>query len=212
MEDFPRLDIPRLRREGQLVPGTTRKLGWRIEGELTAVELMIGEDGMDVTGLLGELKHISASLPFEWAQLKFGRRPYVRCPRCQCRVAKLLLTVSGVFCRTCSTLPYKLAVMSPTERLQEKRLRAREALHYDEHGVAHRPRYMRLDRWMQLHHAYRSADLDVFESLGIDVAEERQRIEWMRTVTSPSQSAQEPLTAIDGTRTANRDPAASTAA
>lgn len=162
MDDLPKIDIRRLRRDSYL-DGDRRWLGWRIDGELIAsVLITASSQAVDIVGeALG--RELATTVELDYVELTFGRRPYFRCPRCDERVS--LLFLGDAVCRHCTGYRYLSESLGAAGRLQDRRERARLALGLDENGHAERPRGMHRETWLRLWGRYWAAEDAVAESL-----------------------------------------------
>jgi hypothetical protein len=88
-------------------------------------------------------------IPISWTRCLGGYRPWVHCPQCELRFARLYY-VGHYVCRCCAGITYRCRTVSTT-----KRLKARQAAVYRQLGYKVTPHRIRKPKWQRWPTFYR---------------------------------------------------------
>lgn len=154
-EDWRRIDVRRLQRDGSLDSRTSFRWQWVQDGECkAAINVDIAEDmtlryRYRVSG--GDWNDVAYSVPLDWTLCNFGgKRAWFLCPsfRCRRRVAILYLGIDGMFaCRHCHQLAYRCQREAMHDSLMRRADKIRERLDWEPgalNGGGFRPKGMHL--------------------------------------------------------------------
>ena len=153
LDDYLKIDVRQLSRDGYLEEGCRKCLGWRVDGEIVGpVVIAAGSDcveifdGMSTTGQ----RWFGASVHLTETSVTYGTRRWFVCPECDRRCALLyIVSTQTLVCRVCLGAPYLSASLGKSARLQERRWDARRALFMDADGDFHRPKGMHQETWLR---------------------------------------------------------------
>lgn len=149
VEDYLRLDVRLLARQGYLEPGSRKLIGWKVHANhLGAVTVCAGSNAVDIMGEYGQCRGVSEVVDLESTPCRFGNsRRWFICPKCSRRCA-ILYVADSLQCRLCLGVPYLTDVLSKRDRLKDRREKAARQLGLDlRSGRVVRPRYMHLETW-----------------------------------------------------------------
>lgn len=127
------LDVNNLNRRGCLTPGAMSHQYWSCRGEPSGdIRVEAFEGGITLIYRTrqpgGEWKDVREAVSIIWTPCHFGgQRPYLLCPRCGKRIAKLY-GVARFLCRSCNNLAYQCQRESGSDRTLRKDWKLRALL------------------------------------------------------------------------------------
>lgn len=130
VESTPALDIGALAKAGGLAPGAVVRAEWPSG---LPCSIRVGTDSATVT-FGGDWRGVEQVVGIERVRLKFGERPFWRCPRCWRRCSSLYLG-SGLVCRVCRRLKHGSTREHEADRAHRAANKVRRKLGW-EFGIA----------------------------------------------------------------------------
>jgi hypothetical protein len=133
VEDYRRLDIRRLQRDGFLISGKAFSWGWwnskseRTADVIIAVEHDIVRLQYKTRSSSEPLQSVDEPIPIKWTFPHYGGRPWWECPGCGRRVA-ILYGAIYFRCRHCYRLPYGCQEENDHDRLLRRVQKLRRRL------------------------------------------------------------------------------------
>ena len=126
-DDHPTLDIFELRRSGGLSPGSSINITWELrDREVFATSIHVLSE-QEIVLQADAAADNPRAIHLTWTDCAFGgRRPWLVCPKCDRRVAKLYLLGGNFLCRHCHSLNYAVQREAQPEKAIRK---ARKILH-----------------------------------------------------------------------------------
>jgi len=165
VEDYRRIDVRRLARDGFLVPGARRRLHWLSGGEvLGTITVTAGSTFVDIIGE-GGAAGVGETVTLTESDCNLGgTRPWWLCPSCDRRCALIYIDIDKALrCRECLRAVYLVSTLGRSDRRQDRVEKTRARLHFDASGHAVKPEGMHLKTWLrrwQEHDAARQAVVD----------------------------------------------------
>ncbi len=137
VDDYPRIDIRDMKRQGMLEPGESGSLSWSCRGSI--VDSIGYESHPDRLVLIRHSER--TAIRFDSTACYFGgERRWFLCPGCHRRIA-VLCSARGVFlCRHCHHLPYLSQSQSKLRRLISRRQHIASRIFEDGDGRRRRKR------------------------------------------------------------------------
>lgn len=134
-DEYRRLDVRALHREGLLAVGSQHSWMWSRRGAVVASIEVRAEAGQLILGYSaidgGERKHFSYPVGLSWTPCRYGgRRPWFLCPSCQRRVA-ILYGGTAFACRHCRQLAYESQREANHDRLARQANKIRQRLGWE---------------------------------------------------------------------------------
>lgn len=134
-DDMRALDVRKLQRQGQLVPGIGLRWDWTIDDQVVAsINLTVGDDRVTLNyrqrNAGQDWEQMSYPVFLEWTPCHFGgRRAWWRCPASGCGRRVAVLFGGAVFaCRHCHRLAYRSQREAADDRATRRAEKIRQRL------------------------------------------------------------------------------------